>query len=557
MRLTVLLIFMIGMTSFAQNTEEWIVRFASESNINDFEKDFKKSVPSFKFLKTVSANSNMYLYECSKDENAKSYLLRSDQVLNFQLNKKISLRNTPNDPSFNEQWQFINGGSSGWIDADIDALEAWNITTGGTTYNNDTIVVAVIDGGINLDHEDLKNNLWRNKEEIPNNNFDDDLNGYIDDVYGWNFKSESNDVGNGVDDNGVSIGNWHGTPVAGIIGADGNNGIGVTGVNWNVKIMNLVHGGTEAGVIAAYEYVLEMRKLYNKSNGERGAFVVVTNASLGIDYGDPADSPLWCGIYDTLGKHGVLNIGATSNSNINVDQEGDLPTTCNSDYLITVTNSNSYDRFAYAGYGREHIDLSAPGSGAYTITNRGGYGGFGGTSAAAPHVAGAVALLYSVPSRLFSDRIQTRPMQTALEVKKCLLESVDPVDELQDITLSGGRLNLNRSLRGLLYKYSTVDPNLGVSAFIENVYPNPANTFFNIYFNMLEQEPIEFELYNTEWEIVKKISYQDLDLGIHEQEIYVGDLPKGLYFLKINLGQYSTTVRKILVLPKVLISNSK
>jgi len=534
---------MINLTSFAQNTEQWIVQLSPKRNSNDFENDLKANIPSFKMLKTLSADLNIYLYECSKNESAKDFLQKSNKVIYAQSNKEVSLRNMPNDPSFNEQWQFANSGSSGWIDADIDALEAWNITTGGTTYNNDTIVVAVIDGGINLNHEDLKKNLWTNKAEIPNNNFDDDNNGYVDDVYGWNFKSETNEVDN------RGSGSRHGTPVAGIIGADGNNGIGVTGVNWNVKVMNLVHRGDEASVIAAYDYVLQMRKKYNDSDGKEGAFIVVTNSSLGIDYGQPEDSPLWCNMYDALGEQGVLSIGATSNSNINVDVDGDLPTTCKSDYLITVTNSDSYDAFAYAGYGPEHIDLSAPGSGAYTIANNGDYDVFGGTSAAAPHVAGAVALLYAVPLKLFADGISTRPKFIARQVKECLLNGVDPIEELQDITLSGGRLNLNSSLRLLFYKYRTNDPDLGASAFIEGVYPNPARDFFSVFFNMLEDKPIEFELYNPDWKIVKKISYQHLDLGIHEQEIQVGDLPEGLYFFKINLGEYSTTVRKIVVFP--------
>ncbi len=539
--LTVFLLF-ISLTSFAQEKKQWIVQLSNKVSDENFEKNIKEEIPSFNKIKSLSKSLNISLYECSDSENAKECLKDHYGLLSFQQNKNVELRAIPSDPLFNDQWQFFNNGSNGWLDADIDALEAWNITTGGLTLNNDTIVVAVIDGGINIEHEDLKNNMWINNAEIEYNGKDDDGNGFVDDVYGWNFKTDSPDVSN------EGSGNWHGTPVAGIIGADGNNDLGVTGVNWNVKVMNLVHGGTEADVIAAYDYILEMRKKYNDSNGKEGAFVVVTNSSLGIDNGNPEDSPMWCMMYDALGAVGVLSVGATSNANINVDENGDLPTTCTSDYLITVTNSTSSDEFADSGYGKEHIDLSAPGSKTFTLSNNGGYANFGGTSAAAPHVAGAVALLYATPIELFADAIKTRPKNTAKLVKQCILEGTDPIKELKDKTVSGGRLNLYNSLRSLFYKFRLNDPSQDLNIFIEAIYPNPARDFFKIYFNIIESNSIEFSLYNANWQIVESISYQNINTGIHEQLFETNDLPEGIYFLKINVGKFSTSVHKLLIL---------
>src|SRR5690606_27888318 len=143
--------------------------------------------------------------------------------------------------------------------------------------DGDTIVVAIIDDGINPNHPDIQGNLWNNRHEIAGNGIDDDLNGYVDDVLGWNTYSTP------MNDNitGGSWGGGHGTPVAGIVGAKGDNNVGVAGVNWNVKLMIIVGGGDQADALTAYGYVLASRKQYNETNGEKGAFIVSTNASWG------------------------------------------------------------------------------------------------------------------------------------------------------------------------------------------------------------------------------------------------------------------------------------
>lgn len=363
--------------------------------------------------------------------------LHSD-VQTVQYNHLLSPRIVPNDPNFSSQWQYVNnGGNGGVVDADIDADSAWNITTGGLTPMGDTIVVCIIDDGIDLNHPDFGNNIWVNHNEIPNNNIDDDGNGYVDDYQGW-------DADNGGDN---ITGGGHGTPVAGIVGAKGNNGIGVTGVNWDVKLMIVQGGGNEAQAIAAYSYALENRRLYNQTNGQKGAFVVSTNASWGIDYGQPSQAPLWCAMYDTLGAYGILSAGATINGNENVDQVGDLPTACPSDFLIAVTNTRRNDnKETQAGYGSVTIDLGAPGSGTYTPQRGGGYGGFGGTSGATPHVAGTIAMLYSAPCSSFAVLSKQNPKVAAALAKQYILDGIDPNASLSGITVTGGRLNLHKAL---------------------------------------------------------------------------------------------------------------
>lgn len=401
-----------------------------------------------------------------------------------QFNHYIQNRATvPNDSQFGQQWQYVNTGQNGGtVDADIDADEAWDVTTGGLTALGDTIVVCVVDDGIDVNHSDFGNNMWINHAEIPNNNIDDDNNGYVDDYLGWNADDDNDDITGGF------FGGGHGTPVAGIMGAKGNNGNGVTGVNWDVKLMIVVGGGNEAQAVEAYTYPLVMRKRYNQSGGTEGAFVVVTNSSWGINNGQPSNAPLWCAMYDSLGAAGVLSAGATANANFDIDVTGDLPTACPSDYLISVTNTSRNDiKLTQAGYGLTTIDLGAPGQDTYTPQEGGGYGNFGGTSGATPHVAGTVGLLYSAPCYSFAVMAHADPAGAALAVKNYIMDGVDPNASLDNITVTGGRLNTFGALTGLLNNCATggcVEPfsltasNIGVDSAVVSWLGAPsANTF--------------------------------------------------------------------------------
>jgi serine protease len=374
----------------------------------------------------------------------KDVIFKNAEVILVQKNRKFKNRFTPNDSLYSRQWQYENKGNNGVVGADIDADKAWDITIGGKTSNGDQIVVAVIDDGLNLDHPDLISNLWVNKNEIPNNKIDDDGNGYIDDYRGWNVKDLNDQVTEDAS---------HGTPVAGVIGARGNNGIGVTGVNWDVKLMPIFYGTTtESNALASYSYIYKQRKLYNETNGAKGAFIVATNASWGIDGGKAEEAQLWCSIFDSLGSVGVLNAGATANNDVNVDKVGDLPTSCESEFLISVTNITKQNNRSIAGYGEKSIDLGAYGEGAFTLT-KSGYGTFGGTSCATPHVAGAIALLYSIKCDEFSSLIKDNPLRAALLVKDAILTSTKPLDATANITTTGGILNLYNAVSMLSKDY--------------------------------------------------------------------------------------------------------
>ncbi len=345
----------------------------------------------------------------------------------------------PNDIDFIQQWNMHNTGqNSGTVDADIDGPEAWGLGTSGVTATGDSIVVAIVDDGFDLEHPDLR--FWKNYKEIPNNGIDDDQNGYIDDFHGWNPWQNSGQI----------VEKDHGTHVTGIAAAQGNNAIGVTGVSMNAKVMPIVYGNyvVESIVVAGYSYIHEMRSMYNETDGDEGAFVVSTNASFGTDNAFPEDFPIWAAIYDSLGMIGVLNAAAPPNANVNVDVVGDAPTSFPSEFLITVTNTDRNDiKSSFAGYGAVSIDLGAPGTQVYSTKMNSAYGTKTGTSMSAPHVTGAVAQMFSVADASFMTAYHNDPAGMALVIKQYILNGVDPLPSLNGITVSGGRLNIYNSVR--------------------------------------------------------------------------------------------------------------
>ncbi|MGB1031352.1 MAG: S8 family serine peptidase, partial [Flavobacteriales bacterium] len=389
-------------------------------------------------IKELSAPMQLWHLKFDADLIDEAYMFRKmkqhPQVSIAQYNHFVEKRETiPNDPSFGQQWHHMNNG-----DNDIDSELAWDITTGGTTVFGDEIVVCVIEGG-NLNHPDLVNNKWVNEGEIPDNNIDDDNNGYIDDYEGWNVDDQNDDFG---------ANNGHGTNVCGMIGAEGNNENTVTGINWDVKIMGVAGYDIfdEANIVECYTYPLIQRQRYNNSGGEEGAFVVATNASWGIDSGDMNDVPIWNAFYDTLGVYGILNCGATSNSQLNVDVVGDIPTASPSDYMISVTATDENDVRTFSGFGQTTIDLGAPGEDVVTTSGATGITSTSGTSFASPLVAGSIALLYSTPCPSFGALLQTDPQGAADYIRQVLFDGVDPVANLETECVTGGRLNVNNSI---------------------------------------------------------------------------------------------------------------
>ncbi|HEY9725652.1 MAG TPA: S8 family serine peptidase [Chroococcales cyanobacterium] len=330
----------------------------------------------------------------------------------IQPNYNIVLETTiPNDPSVNQLWGLNNTGQTGGTpDADIDAPEAWDIQTGNS------VVVGVIDTGVDYTHPDLINNMWTNQAEFNGSpGVDDDGNGYVDDIHGYDFV---NNDGDPFDDNG------HGTHVSGTIAAEGNNGIGVSGVSWSSEIMALKFldasgSGTTFDAIEAIEYATMM-----------GA--QITNNSWGGGGYSQA-------LYDAIaaaGAAGQLFIAAAGNNSNNNDVNPSYPASYNLDNVISVAATDSNDQLAsFSNYGATSVDVAAPGVNIYSTIPGGGYASYSGTSMATPHVTGVASLIWAQD-----------PTLTAQEVKERILATADPIAALQGKTLTGGRLNAYNAL---------------------------------------------------------------------------------------------------------------
>lgn len=322
-----------------------------------------------------------------------------------------SVSGAPNDPRFSEQWALQNTGQTGGASgSDINAITAWGMSTG-----SDSIVVAVIDTGVDYTHPDLAQNIWTNPGEIAGNGIDDDGNGYIDDVHGYDFINNDNDP---MDDNG------HGTHCAGVIGAVGNNGVGISGVNQKVKIMPLKFlkkdgNGDTAASLNAIAYARKM-----------GANVI------SCSWGGTARSQA---LADAIAATNKLIVCAAGNSGTNNDVIPHYPSGFDSSQIVAVAASDASDGIpSYSNYGQISVDVAAPGDwilSTYPTALGYQYIKMKGTSMATPHVSGLAALLLSKNPALSPDQL-----------KQLIISNVDQVPAFSGKTVSGGRIDAGKTL---------------------------------------------------------------------------------------------------------------
>ena len=340
-----------------------------------------------------------------------------------------TISSIPNDPRFASQWNLRF----------LEMTNAWPVTPGSAD-----VVVAVLDSGIDYLHEDLRDNMWRNPGETgtddqggdkATNGVDDDENGYIDDVYGIDTiddDSDPMDLGGGQP---RETGQFHGTACAGIIGATGNNGVGMAGVNWTVRLMAVRVGNTNnsipyAASLAGVEYLIDMK--------ERGVNIRASNHSYGgggIGFSQAH--------YDAAMAHqaaGIVWVNSAGNTPLDSGNLSRSPLTTGAPHLINVAATDSGDVIAsYSTYGRSCVDLAAPGSNPLTTQPANRYfTDYSGTSFAAPHVAGAIGLLAAA-----------KPEATTVELRAALLHSVDQRSSLTNRITTHGRLNVGRAMQML------------------------------------------------------------------------------------------------------------
>lgn len=342
-----------------------------------------------------------------------SALNDSEFVSYAELDSYRNTHSAPNDSLRCSQWYVENVADSYYgrttvPGADLKLSGAWNVTTG-----SDQVVIAVIDNGADLNHPDLAANLWVNSGEIPDNGIDDDLNGFIDDVHGWDFNRADNDP------SPESNGRNHGTAVAGTFGAVGNNTQGISGANWNVSVMVLKTDFSVSATIKAMEYA-----------ADNGAHIINTS------FGGSSFSASEYQAIETLRDFGILVVASAGNEHWNNDHGPNYPSSYDLPNIIAVAATSTKDDFtSWTQYGQVTVDVAAPGD-AIITTEANGTGGEdsyavrSGTSFASPLVAGVAGLIKSqYPSASYD------------ELKARILASVDPIDNAKCAINSGGRVN--------------------------------------------------------------------------------------------------------------------
>ncbi|HFA52124.1 MAG TPA: T9SS type A sorting domain-containing protein [Bacteroidetes bacterium] len=540
--------FIIGQASLQASQKDILVQLEPGLDAAAFLRKNKAALkPGIYLKKELSPRFGYYLFSVDNQavgEQVVAGLRKMPGVRSAHLDGPVSFRNKqPDDPFWPLQWDMEQVG--------LPAV--WELTTGGLTANGDEIVVAILDSSFDLEHEDLQGNIWANEKEASGQpGVDDDGNGFVDDLNGWNFRSDSPSF---------FIENSHGTAVSGIVGAKGDNGIGMTGVNWNVKMMYL-QVKAFSHIVAAFQYVLDQRELYNATMGEEGAFIVATNGSFGVNRLFCEEEPLWGDMYDPLGQAGVLSVSATANKNWDVDEVGDMPTTCPSEFLIAVASTDEEgERDAGTAFGETSIDLAAPGptalnTGLPAIFKEDTYvESFGGASAACPHVSGAIALLYSLPCTDLADLALADPPNAARVVREAILRGVAPLPSLQGKTTTGGRLDVYGSMQYVHSfcianeeerKEERVDEIYILGKDIVRVYPNPVGGVLNIDYGNKGFAGFSVRIFNAlgqEMEI--QAPTENMPFEKQTFQVDVKDWSKGVYFIWVNGAGKKVTAKFI------------
>ena len=433
-----------------KDIEEWIIKLADKLSTSDREAlAAHLSGLNSTLLRDYKAESmqlwSLPIHNTADFAKVLEFLNVDKRVEYAEPNYPATLHSLPNDRYMSVLWGLNNVGQKGTgtrydsatlqgvPGADIDIERAWEVTRGSPE-----VIVAVFDTGIDYTHPDLVSNVWRNEGEIAGNDIDDDRNGYIDDLIGWNYCWNDNDVRD--DDQ-------HGTHVSGTIAAKAGNDKGIVGVAPNVKIMTLKILGGRWG--CPYTNFVEIKRAL-KYAADNGASVM--NHSWGCAY--PGTD--MCQNSRILNEgiryakdRGVLFVHSAGNDSLNNDKVTSDFWNSDIDNIISVAATNRQDKLAsFSNYGRKTVDIGAPGVGILSTIPNNRYAAFPGTSMASPHVAGAAALIKSY-----------RPNWGFSQIKNLLKESADPISGLRGRTVTGGRLNIGKALSSIFPKWMSITTN--------------------------------------------------------------------------------------------------
>ncbi len=397
---------------YRRTTDEILVRFRKSATISS--KNAIKTRLKTKVMREFRHIGNIQLVKLPKGtaigQVLKSYKNHPD-VLYAEPNYIVESNATPDDPLFSSQWG-LQGGSEWITDSDIDAPEAWDLTTG-----SEDAVIAVVDSGVDYTHPDLAPNMFRNSGDCDSDGIDDDGNGYVDDCYGINVVAGNSDP---MDDY------YHGTHAAGIIGAVGNNSLGIVGVNWETRILACKFIGADgqgsiAGAIACFDYISGMK--------DRGVNIIASNNSWsGGDYSQA--------MYDSIGalrQRGILLVTSAGNYNQDNDTLQTYPCAYNQPNILCVGASEWTGRIAYGtNRGKQSVHLMAPGEEILSTVpaQYGDYAELSQTSTAAPFVTGVAGLVHAL-----------YPGSDWRAVKNRILAGGDFDGFIEPYTVTGRRLN--------------------------------------------------------------------------------------------------------------------
>lgn len=465
----------------------------------------------FPAAKAIFADAGLYKIKIDDVQYLKLNAIKADLAIDIYEDTPVVLRRIPDDPGTTNMW------SIGAMNLD----EAWNFEQDGKTDDGHQIVTAIIDTGVQLDHEDLEENIWVNEGEIPDNDIDDDNNGYIDDYNAYDFQR---------DIPYLNPNSTHGTAIAGIIGAVANNGTGVAGISWHTKMMNLGPANFPSDIIEALNYIHERRKLFNETGGEQGDFVVAVNCSWGWPDERASDKPHVCSTFTKLGEVGIISAVSVDNPIKDLDDFGDLPADCHSLNMISVTAVDE-DLQINGGYGPEMVNIAAPGKNIFTTGPEGKYRNFAGTSAAAPHITGAVAFLYDIACDKLLEEAMTKPGQTASLIKDILLSNAQQVNTLKSRVKDGRFPDLEASANEIMSRCSNA--NVG-KLNILNIFPNPVSSDTKIQIEITHPDfgTYKYDVFNSLGQLVDEVVVEaNRESSVHQ--IDVSGYAAGIYFIRL------------------------